>query len=105
MIRHVLIGLVAAVVAIVVVAVAQPKEQTPLSLDPPVVRIDDLSTFLPKPESLRRPSTTRPANPLEKAIPEVNFDNATLADALEFLRDTTRANVVVNWRALEAAGI
>ena len=105
MIRHVLIGLFAAVVAIVVVAVAQPKEQPPLSFDPPVVKIDDIATFLPKPEALRRPSATRPANPLEKPIPEVNLDNATLADALEFLRDVTRANLVVNWRALEAAGI
>ncbi len=103
MIRHVLIGLFAAVVAIVIVAVARSHDQPPLSLGPPVVKIDDLESFLPRPRP--QPPATRPANPLDRVVPEVRFDQIALADAIEFLRDLTRANFLVNWRALEAAGI
>ena len=42
---------------------------------------------------------------LERRIPEVKFDDANFADVVDFLRDTTKQNIFVNWRALEAAGI
>jgi hypothetical protein len=105
MIKHALVGIFAAFVAIVIVAVAQPKESPALSLGPPVVKIDNLESFIPKRDESRRAPATRPANPLDKTIPEVNFNNARIADTLDFLRDVTGANLLVNWRALEAAGI
>lgn len=105
MIRHVLIGIFAAVVAIVVVAVAQPKEETSLSLGPRVVKIDDIETFLPKPGQPRRTPATRPADPLAKIVPEANFQQAPLSAVIDYLRDLTGANFLVDWRALEAAGI
>ncbi len=42
---------------------------------------------------------------LRKVVPEVRFDNIPFADVIDFLRDITGANIFVNWRALEAAGI
>ena len=42
---------------------------------------------------------------LGRKLPEVNFDNVAFADAIDFLRDVTGANIFVNWRALEAVGI
>jgi hypothetical protein len=42
---------------------------------------------------------------LNSILPEVKFQGATLKDAFEFLRDVTGANIHVNWRALEAAGV
>ena len=42
---------------------------------------------------------------LDQVLPEVRFNNVALKDALEFLRDVTGANIHVNWRAIEAAGI
>lgn len=42
---------------------------------------------------------------LGTVLPEVKFQGATLKDCFEFLRDVTSANIHVNWRALEAAGI
>ena len=42
---------------------------------------------------------------LNRTLPEMKFDGVALADAVDFLRDITSANIVVNWRALEAAGV
>ncbi|HZN66137.1 MAG TPA: hypothetical protein VFB66_12655 [Tepidisphaeraceae bacterium] len=42
---------------------------------------------------------------LERPLPEVNFDGAAFADVIDFFRDVSGANIFVNWRALEAAGI
>jgi hypothetical protein len=38
-------------------------------------------------------------------LPEVKFDNVALKDALEFIRDVSSANIHVNWRAIEIAGV
>ena len=42
---------------------------------------------------------------LEKTLPEVRFDNVSFSDVIDFLRDTSQANIFVNWKALEGAGI
>jgi len=42
---------------------------------------------------------------LAKTLPAVHFDNVDLEDAIEFLRDVTGANIVVNWKALQDIGI
>lgn len=48
----------------------------------------------------------RSARPvLNRPIPELRLQGVSLIDALDFLRDTTGANIHVNWRALEEAGI
>jgi general secretion pathway protein D len=42
---------------------------------------------------------------LRKVLPEVRFDNAALADVVDFMRDVTGADIMVNWSTLQAAGI
>jgi hypothetical protein len=42
---------------------------------------------------------------LERKLPEINFDGAGLSDVIDFLRDTSGANVVVEWKWLESAGL
>jgi hypothetical protein len=42
---------------------------------------------------------------LNRALPEVKFQGTTLRDSFDFLRDVSGANIHVNWRALEAAGV
>jgi hypothetical protein len=42
---------------------------------------------------------------LDRKLPEVNFNGTALSDAIDFLRDVTGANLFVNWKALEAAGV
>jgi hypothetical protein len=42
---------------------------------------------------------------LNRTLPEVRFDGVPLADAIEFLRDASGANIVVNWRAIEMLAI
>lgn len=42
---------------------------------------------------------------LSRRLPDVKLQNVSLSDAIEFLRDVSGANVVVNWRALEASGV
>ncbi len=42
---------------------------------------------------------------LNTTLPDLRFDNISLSDALDFLRDVSGANIHVNWRALEEAGV
>jgi hypothetical protein len=42
---------------------------------------------------------------LARKLPEMKFDGVAFSDCVDFLRDVTAANIVVNWRALEAAGV
>ena len=42
---------------------------------------------------------------LNTTIPEVQFSGVGLTDAIDFLRDVSGANIVVNWKALEEAGV
>jgi hypothetical protein len=42
---------------------------------------------------------------LSTRLPELNFQGVTINDALDFLRDVSGANITVNWKALEGAGM
>lgn len=42
---------------------------------------------------------------MARPLPEVKFDGAPLNAVIDFLRDVSGANIVVNWRALERAGV
>ena len=42
---------------------------------------------------------------LGRRLPEINFDRVGLTDVVDFLRDVTNANIFINWKALEAAGV
>jgi uncharacterized membrane protein YgcG len=42
---------------------------------------------------------------LGRVLPEVKFQGQALRDCFDFLRDVSGANIHVNWRALEAAGV
>ena len=42
---------------------------------------------------------------LNRTLPELQFDEVALSDVVDFLRDVSGANLFVNWKSLEAAGI
>jgi hypothetical protein len=42
---------------------------------------------------------------LDATLPELRLDGVSLADSIDFLRDVSDANIVVNWKALEEAGV
>ncbi|HMO25383.1 MAG TPA: hypothetical protein PKB10_03870, partial [Tepidisphaeraceae bacterium] len=42
---------------------------------------------------------------LDRELPELRFDQVPFADAIEFLRDSTQANIFVNWRAMELEAV
>jgi hypothetical protein len=42
---------------------------------------------------------------LDQVEPDLNFTNVSFSDAIDFLRISTDANVVVDWKALEAVNI
>ena len=69
-----------------------------------VAVIGMLSVGLISPQSAAgaRGATSRS---LGRTLPEMNFDGIALTDCVDFLRDITAANIVVNWRALEGAGV
>ena len=60
-----------------------------------------------------KPPATQPAEDDELAlaalynrvVPEVSFDSVGFSDVIDFLRDVSSANVFVNWKSLDAAGI
>ena len=49
--------------------------------------------------------TARINQALDRRVPEMNFDAKPFKDVIEELRSTSGLDLVVNWRALEAAGI
>jgi hypothetical protein len=57
---------------------------------------------LPAPPKVASEAGT--AKVLERTIPEVRFDGVDLADVIEFLRDVSGLNIVVDWKRLEPAG-
>jgi len=42
---------------------------------------------------------------LDRVMPELNFQGVSLSDVVDFMRDVSGANIVPNWKSLEAAGI
>ncbi len=42
---------------------------------------------------------------LDRKLPELRFEQAPLADVVDFMRDVTGANIAVNWSTIEAAGV
>jgi hypothetical protein len=42
---------------------------------------------------------------LNRRLPEINFGGQGLADVIDFYRDVSGANIFVDWKMLEAAGI
>jgi hypothetical protein len=42
---------------------------------------------------------------LARSLPDAKFTNVPLSDALEFLRDVSGANIVVDWKSLEAVNV
>src|SRR5687767_11682430 len=67
------------------------------------VAVGLLSFVLAAPEAPAARTTV--GRSLNRTLPEMNFDGVALTDAVDFLRDITAANIVVNWRALEGAGV
>jgi hypothetical protein len=50
-----------------------------------------------------RPHATR--NILDKVQPDLKFTDVSLSDAIDFIRDSTDINVIVDWKSLEAVNI
>jgi hypothetical protein len=42
---------------------------------------------------------------LDREISEIKMTDVSFAEAIDFLRDTTTANIVVDWRTLEGVGV
>jgi uncharacterized membrane protein YgcG len=53
--------------------------------------------------SARAASTV--SHQLSQVLPELRFDGVALSEAIDFLRDVSGANIVVNWKALEGEGV
>ncbi|MFN4242711.1 MAG: hypothetical protein ACK4PI_05690 [Tepidisphaerales bacterium] len=68
----------------------------------------DISELRDADNALRRGETALDQQTLailDKRIPEIRFDGIAFGDVIDFLRDVTGANLVVEWRTLEQAGI
>ena len=48
---------------------------------------------------------TVPGVQLARILPEVTFDGVGFSDVADFLRDVTGANLLIDWKRLEKAGI
>ncbi len=70
---------------------------------PPVALVGLLGLILAAPPGVLAARTTGAS--LSRALPEMKFDGVALTDCVDFLRDITAANIVVNWKALKGAGV
>lgn len=51
------------------------------------------------------PAVTAAADPLNRTLPSIRFDDTRLRDAVEHLRDQTNLNIVVNWPRLRGGRV
>ncbi len=74
-----------------------------------VIEASDAAAFFGLDEKifpdLRRYALQSAARNFEFLIPEVKFKGVALTDGIDFLRDVTGQNILVDWRSLEQAGI
>jgi len=56
-------------------------------------------------DNIGREATRRARQKLKKIAPEVKFDAMALEQVIKYLRDATSINMIVQWTALEQAGI
>jgi hypothetical protein len=66
-------------------------------------KVADVSREAVDPE--RERANRAVAERLDRRLPEVDLDAVTLRGAVDVLRGATGANIFVNWKALEAAGV
>ena len=67
-----------------------------------------LASLTLAPEAHAGPAAAQNANArvaLDRRLPAVSFQNVSLRDSIDFLRDVSGVNIHVNWRAIEATGI
>lgn len=57
------------------------------------------------PAASPKPSAPSVQEKLDHRLPELQFDAVGLSDAIDFFRDVSGANIFVDWKALEAAGV
>lgn len=102
--REALIGIITAVVAIT--AYGWLRAAPSVAAGPPVTQVWS-GTSAAANRIRNRPPTTQPdpaAVKFEKTV-DVVFNKLPLGEAIRYLRDVTGANVWVNWRVLDVAGI
>lgn len=78
----------------------------PNTIAPAIVTAGDgegLATLMDRPHESEQPSQAEAA--LERVVPEVNLKDATLEEAVGFLRETLDCNIWVNWARLEQFGV
>jgi len=69
----------------------------------PILRPSDAATPPSQEEKTARDAAAQAI--LDSRLPEVRLDQTGFNDAIQFIRDVTSANITVNWKAIESAGI
>ncbi len=63
------------------------------------------SAGAPVPKELLSKNDRDAISQLDRTLPALQFDAVGFTDVIDFMRDISGANILVNWKALEAAGI
>lgn len=99
--RTIILGLLAGLVAIAVLAMIRPVAPPP----PEWKTFDDPSRLL----TIRRAATTQIVDQTERAldriVEDVNLDNVRLVDFMAYLAKESGVNVTADWNGLEAEGV
>jgi hypothetical protein len=74
-------------------------------LNTQALAVDDPPTAKPDSLAVLDPADAQAQALLDKPLPQVKFDNVAFTDAIDFFRDISGANIFVNTRAMQAAGI
>lgn len=100
--RQTLIGTLSGVAAVIALTLTDLRRTSP-ARDPLVVRMD----YVPEPDHRPAPST-RPFDAsaaLDVKISEIDFNDMPLDDVINYLREITGTNFIVEWGRIEFFGI
>src|SRR5687767_4930104 len=90
MLRHLTIIVIVALTGSLALAQERVKERTPEQI---------------KRDEAKAANDATARAVIDRVTPSVNFRDVNLGDALDFIRDVSAANIHVNWKALDKAGV
>ncbi len=65
----------------------------------------DVAVSATRPTTAPAPAPAKGDDPLERRLPQVRFDETPLQDAVDYLRDQSELNIIIDWPRLEQIGI
>jgi beta-lactamase regulating signal transducer with metallopeptidase domain len=98
-------GTILAILLLAILALLTLTDRKPIANSRPAIQPVTAPVSRMVPPAAPTPEDLRMRALLDRQLPEMRFDEVALSDVIDFLRDVSGANIFVDWKAIEAAGV